>query len=178
MSNKFQPNITPNMSVYRACDWYIAETIINRHLSRTPRTSFKILGWVCFIAQKWRDIVKIKKWKLTNKPCCHLIIFCECAITFLKQHTQCDRPFLPHFPIERQNDRFVQTSPQSETLLINTGLLIATVLCADIAIKLSLPKALGNFTISKVFFNSYWGYILHGRKLRWGPTLQPSAHII
>ena len=121
-----------------------------------------------FIGQKWRDIIGIKKWKQTNKLCVHPHIFCRCAILFLNQQNKCDRPFPPDFVLNRVDNKFLQVSDKSEELLTNTGLKIASILCADISVRPSLPKILGNFTISKIFFNSYWCYVLHGRKIRWG----------
>ena len=123
-------------------------------------------------------LLEFKKWKHTNKLCVHPHIFCRCAILFLKQQNQCDRPFPPDSVLDRIDNKFLQVSDKSEELLTNTGLKIASILCADISARPSLPKILGNFTISKIFFNSYWCYVLHSHQIRQGPALKPSHHVI
>ena len=89
-----------------------------------------------------------------------------------------DRPFSPEFKLDRTKNKFIQVSPECEELLINTGLKIASVLCSDISGAPSLPKVFGNFTVSKIHFNKYFCYILHGRKIRWENSLQPLHHVI
>ena len=154
--------LVPNVPTFPARDWYIVEATTSRHLSKSPRISFKILSWICLIGQKWHDIVTIKKWKQSNNICFHPHIFCKCAMLFLKQDRQTYRPFSPEFQLDRMNNKFIQVSPECEQLLINTGLKIASVLCSDISGAPSLPKVFGNFTVSKMFFNNYFCYILHG----------------
>ena len=128
----FSQKLIPTTTIFPAQDWYIVESVTSRHLSKSPRITFKILGWVCLIGQKWHDIVRIKKWKQTNKLCVHPHIFCRCAILFLNQQNKCDRPFPPDFVLNRVDNKFLQVSDKSEELLTNTGLKIASILCADI----------------------------------------------
>ena len=41
-----------------------------------------------------------------------------------------------------------------------------------------LPKKLGNFRISRIYFNNRFCYVLHRRKIRWESKVSPSHHII
>ena len=59
-----------------------------------------------------------------------------------------------------------------------TGVQVTSVLCGDIAMKPSLPASLGNFNISKMYFNDKFFYVLSGRHFRRNYTLRPSFHII
>ena len=108
--------------------------------------------------------MRIKRWKKTPQAlnCNHVYTFCDCAIQFLKEQTKYDRPFKTNLRLDRDNDLFCQVSPDTETLLINMGLKIATILCADISKEPALPHIFGNFAISKIYFNKMWAYILSG----------------
>ena len=49
----FKQKLIPTMTIFPARDWYIVEAVTSRHLSKSRRTTLKILGWVCLIGQKW-----------------------------------------------------------------------------------------------------------------------------
>ena len=103
--------------------------------------------------------------------CCHPHNFCDCAIQFLEEQTNYDRPFKTNLSLDRENGRFCLVSTNTETLLINVGLKIATILCADISKEPALPHICGNFAISKIYFNKVWAYILSRQKLRWNHNI-------
>ena len=114
---------------FPARDWTIVSQVMDKRMSSSPKISFKILGWITMIAQRWHDIMQIQRWKKTPQAisCCHLHNFCECAIQFLNKQTNYDRPFTTNLRLERENDRFCQVSPNTETLLTIVGLKIATI---------------------------------------------------
>ena len=149
-------------------------------MSSSPKISFKILGWVTMIAQWWHDIMCIKRWKKTQQArnCHHQHNFCECAIQFIMEQTNYDRPFDINLQLESENNCFCHVSPNTETLLKNVGLKIATILCTDISKEPALPHIFGSFAISKIYFNKMWAYILSGQKLRWNYHIQPTNHVI
>ena len=87
----------PNMCSFPPRDWYLVEAVVRQHMSQPPKVTFKIIGWICMIFSKWRDIVLVKKWKssLGREKCFHPNIFCRCSIEYLKK----TKNMTDHFPM-------------------------------------------------------------------------------
>ena len=94
-SNRFPPH-----------DWYLVQSIVDRHLSRPIMISFRILGFIVWAGQHWLDLIRIKKYKAKH-PCFHTYHFCVCAIKHIKENCNQDRPFLELDPIEIENNRIL-----------------------------------------------------------------------
>ena len=93
----------PNMVHFPKYDAYIIEAVIQKHMTKEPRISFKIIGWIACCAMKWRDITIIKKKKtIARNTCFHDIIFCRCAKDYLIENQVFDRPFPFDFVIDRE----------------------------------------------------------------------------
>ena len=60
---------TINIINFPSSDWSMVEQITTRFMSRTPRISLKIMGFVIFCAHKWRDLLLVKRYK-SRKPYC------------------------------------------------------------------------------------------------------------
>ena len=175
-SIRFRQNLDPIPTRYPNADWTIVEGVMKKYSFLPPRTTFRILGWLVFAAQKWSDLAKIRRMQ-QSAPCIHTLKYCVCAIQYLKENRQADRSFPAHFPLAINEGRFVPAFEWQNRRLTKVGLLFASVLCADVSIKPSLPRCLGNFTISKQTFNHLFVYVLYGRKMRWNAKLQPSRHV-
>ena len=134
------------MVTYLAQSWDLVESITQRHMSRSPRVTFKILAFVCLAAHKWRDICRAKRYKQRTPDCFHPVIFCRCVLKYLKTLTDFDRLFSPDLSLERTANRFLQVSTQTEILLVNTGVRIASVLCSDVTQPPVLLKYLATLT--------------------------------
>ena len=131
----FRADFIPNVK-FPPRDWSILEDVIRRNLSRPPKVVFRIVGWVVYCAQKWVDIVRLKRMKVTlsrKARCIHPVNFCGCTTKFLEARTH-DRPFNPEYSPERADDRFLQVSNQTDELLTRVGLLVCSVLCADVSL--------------------------------------------
>ena len=85
-------------------------------MSRPIAISFRILGFVCWSAQRWVDIIRIKKHKTTTGLCFHPYIFCGCGINYIKENYTTDRPFLEKQTLVKENNRITQVSDKTEHL--------------------------------------------------------------
>ena len=128
-----------NLIAYPTSDWSMIQRITTRFMSKSPRVSLKILGFVIMTAHRWWDIHLVKKFKQDRPPCGHDMIFCQCSLLFLEQ-TNYERPFSPSIVLERKHNRFLQVPNALEVLLVNTGLKVSSVICADSAQKTYPPK--------------------------------------
>ena len=142
----------------------------------------KIMGFVIFCAHKWHDILLVRKYKSGRPPCGHNVIFCSCSLTYLRENTMYERPFCPSIELERtklgQTEVFTPVPAVLERTLVNIGLKVMAIICAAINEKPTLPKTFSSFTISKIYWNKRFCYILGGRKITWGHTYAPSNHVV
>ena len=126
---------------------------------------------------RWKDRTQVRIWKKKN-TCYHPPLMCLCALEMLGKDKIFERLFSPRIQIKIKDGQVVQLPHKITENLLFIRVQVASVLCGDIAMKPSLPTALGNFNISKIFFNDKFCYIISGRKTRWNNTLKPSSHVI
>ena len=141
-----------------------------------PWVSFRIIGTVILAYHCWRDRARVRTGKKNTYY--HPPLMCICALGMLEKDKQYERSFSPTLQIKIKDGQIVQLPDEVMENLMLTGVRLTSVLCGDIAMKPSLPTSLGNFNISKMFFNGKFCYILSGRKIRWNYLLNPLFHII
>ena len=57
----FSQRIGPIISSYPSRDWYIIERVAASFSNKWPKSTFRTIGWLSFIGQRWIDIVQVKK---------------------------------------------------------------------------------------------------------------------
>jgi len=171
-----------NISNYPTSNWDMIQKVTMRFMTKSPKITFRIFGFVTMICHRWRDICAIKRYKRSRPFCGHDFIFCPCSLSMLETDTVFERPFDPTIELQtikvNNETKFAQVPWELDNLLINIGLKVMTVLCSDITNKPRLPRILSNFTISKMYFNTMFSYILSGRTIKWGQTHSPQHHLV
>ena len=154
----FLSKLNPFSNLFPPHDWYLVQSIVDRHLSRPIMISFRILGFICWAGQRWLDLIRIKKYK-AKQPCFHTYQFCACAIKHIKESCNQDRPFLELDPVEIEDNRILQLSDKTDKWVCTIGLKLTTVLTAERSAKLYHPKSFGRYTVSKIYFNNVFLHI-------------------
>ena len=74
--------------------------------------------------------------------------------------------------------KFSPLPPSDDRIICAAGLLWISIMCADIAIKPKLVRSLSEYSITKIWFNNKYCYVMTGRHVSWSNTINPQCHII
>ena len=148
---------------------------------KSPRCVFRTIGCITFIAHRWMDKAKARAFneKLCSRQQCeHEVKFCSCI-----EHLFNDPARNRHFPITYapellENSTFLQASTEQQHRVTLIGTLVATVICANTSMSLSLPKEMSQFNVTTITWTDLFAYCMTGRKIRWTGYAEPSHHVI
>ena len=134
----------------------------------------RIMGYVTYAGQNWRDYVYLKK----NSKCGHKNL-CECKKLLLAER-KIDRPFI-ETPIQDPqliDGRLVKPNAMDEDILIRVGLLASTLISAELSTSPVIPTYMDKYTTSQIRMNKAFCHAYSGRFIRYQATLQPARHAV
>merc|ERR1712080_233796 len=116
-------------------DYHPLDKVVQNNVDKGSSRSMKIMGYVTYAGQNWRDYVYLKK----NSKCGHKYL-CECKKLLLEKR-KIDRPFLetPIREHQRIAGRLVTPNAADQETLIRVGLMASTLISADSTTSPPIP---------------------------------------